>query len=1035
MKILAIYPGRFQPFHKGHKQVYEWLKQKFGNAVIATSDKVDPPKSPFNFAEKVELMNLAGVPSSDIKEVKNPYIATEILASHNENDTIIVFAVSEKDMAEDPRFSFTPTKSGKPRYLQPFPKSGKGLKPFGDPNKPTGYVIVTPTFTFDVLGEPMKSATEVRKQFAEADYDTQAKLIKDLFGKYSKKVHNLMIRKIAANTKPKTIADIRAKAPKKLKEECGCEDVSGDLTHDKFGPMLDTFVQFASDKLGIKSLPTHELSKKEMTTSFASYNPSEKHVSVITKNRHPMDIFRSVAHELVHHKQNEDGRLGKDIAKEGATGSDIENEANSEAGKIMRWFAKANPSMFKSGYVTESYIDEGIQDPSKMKAVILGGGPGSGKDWIAGRLGLIAKKNQPGFGLTEINSDNALEHMMKMRGLSLKMPKEEEPERNIVRGRAKNVSREKERLALAGRRGVLINGTADDPEKIARIKKELEDLGYETKMLFVNTRNDVSRERNIERGQLGGRKVPDGTNEQGVPDNSPDIRTEKWVAAQEARKPLKKMFGDEHFIEVDNSDDYRQVGEQRKKEIDKMHNALYKHYNQFLATPTKTPKAAEWIEKEKQKRGISQYTPARATKVSQRQQRPQQQYVPNASELEQAKRLGVSHLGGGQFGRSKDEVSHVSKNGQLVMAEEKGSLSLKNWFDRSRSSKTGAKGWVQVGGKYSGYPCARQPGQTTTPKCRSSEEASTMSKKEKEYAFRAKQRKDPNQPEKSGAAKPTMVKTYKNQNESVSIQEVKDACYQKVKSRYKVWPSAYASGALVKCRKVGASNWGNKSEQVEVNENTSNKPSEREWGKTSLRNIYARATPGQIPEEDKIRDVDGTKSSSMGSTDSNYMGPTAGPGNAPGGLGSGYSIHIYESVLNWMTNERTIERFIQKYGDLAEERLAEVAMRLNEMETGADMGMIPKQGTKEEIPEDWQSVNRRDRTDGLSQKAVNAYRRENPGSKLQTAVTEKNPKGKRAKRRLSFCRRMSGMKKRLTSAKTANDPDSRINKALRRWNC
>ena len=93
------------------------------------------------------------------------------------------------------------------------------------------------------------------------------------------------------------------------------------------------------------------------------------------------------------------------------------------------------------------------------------------------------------------------------------------------------------------------------------------------------------------------------------------------------------------------------------------------------------------------------------------------------------------------------------------------------------------------------------------------------------------------------------------------------------------------------------------------------------------------------------------------------------------------------------------------------------------------------QKEEDELDEDWQKVNRRDKTDGLSQAAVNAYRRENPGSKLQTAVTEKNPKGKRAARRKSFCSRMGGMKKRLTSAKTARDPDSRINKALRRWNC
>ena len=98
-----------------------------------------------------------------------------------------------------------------------------------------------------------------------------------------------------------------------------------------------------------------------------------------------------------------------------------------------------------------------------------------------------------------------------------------------------------------------------------------------------------------------------------------------------------------------------------------------------------------------------------------------------------------------------------------------------------------------------------------------------------------------------------------------------------------------------------------------------------------------------------------------------------------------------------------------------------------------------KSNWRDELEEDWQKVNRKDKTDGLSRKAVKAYRRENPGSKLQTAVTTKPSKlkkgSKSAKRRLSFCRRMKGMKKKLTSAKTRRDPDSRINKALRRWNC
>ena len=99
-----------------------------------------------------------------------------------------------------------------------------------------------------------------------------------------------------------------------------------------------------------------------------------------------------------------------------------------------------------------------------------------------------------------------------------------------------------------------------------------------------------------------------------------------------------------------------------------------------------------------------------------------------------------------------------------------------------------------------------------------------------------------------------------------------------------------------------------------------------------------------------------------------------------------------------------------------------------------------EEGKKGTMPKNF-SVKSGDKSEagGLTQKGVEAYRRANPGSKLKTAVTTKPSKlkkgSKSAKRRKSFCARMSGMKKRLTSAKTANDPDSRINKALRKWNC
>jgi hypothetical protein len=87
----------------------------------------------------------------------------------------------------------------------------------------------------------------------------------------------------------------------------------------------------------------------------------------------------------------------------------------------------------------------------------------------------------------------------------------------------------------------------------------------------------------------------------------------------------------------------------------------------------------------------------------------------------------------------------------------------------------------------------------------------------------------------------------------------------------------------------------------------------------------------------------------------------------------------------------------------------------------------------------WQRKAGKDPKGGLNAKGVASYRRENPGSKLKTAVTKKpsqlDPDSKDAKRRKSFCARMSGMKKKLTSSKTAKDPNSRINKSLRKWNC
>jgi hypothetical protein len=185
------------------------------------------------------------------------------------------------------------------------------------------------------------------------------------------------------------------------------------------------------------------------------------------------------------------------------------------------------------------------------------------------------------------------------------------------------------------------------------------------------------------------------------------------------------------------------------------------------------------------------------------------------SQLKMGIKVESEHTGSKQMSRMialqhleelPDYYTRLKKAEKIKEERKSGDYSLRDWFSKSKSSD-GKPGWVQLGGPYAGKPCARQPGQKSTPKCGSSKMAANLSDEEEERAFRRKNRKDPNQLEKSGAAKPTNVATEE------TIVEKKDACYNKVKSRYSVWPSAYASGALVKCRKVGAKNWGNKTKK------------------------------------------------------------------------------------------------------------------------------------------------------------------------------------------------------------------------------
>ena len=194
--------------------------------------------------------------------------------------------------------------------------------------------------------------------------------------------------------------------------------------------------------------------------------------------------------------------------------------------------------------------------------------------------------------------------------------------------------------------------------------------------------------------------------------------------------------------------------------------------------------------------------------------------------------------------------------------------SLHKWFKGSKS-KDGKPGWVNV--KTGGTCASDEPGEGT-PKCVSSSKRASMSKSERDSASRRKKAADPGQQSKTGAAKPTYVSTdkpKKKMKEEIQITESdrkgkgsgsKDACYHKVKSRYSVWPSAYASGALVKCRKVGAANWGNssKKEEFEPDGISFQQFQEKCWKgyeKKGMKTMFGKRYPNCVKKEE-VENVD-----------------------------------------------------------------------------------------------------------------------------------------------------------------------------------
>ena len=450
MKKIVFTFGRYNPPTTGHAELINYtvsLARRTGaDHRIYTSQSHDPSKNPLAPRQKIAFLRqiFPGVNFVEDSSMKTAFAICKKLADEGYEDVTFVVGSDRVDEFKTQLGKYVKSRTDKdfnPKIHYPFKK-------------------------FQVVSSGARkkgiSGTDLRNAVRKGDFAT--------FAKASAAKDRALAKKIFTTTKAQ---------------------LNESITRKDFHDKLDNFIDYTCKYLKIKEKPGlkyKEPSDQGEQPSFAAYSPSDKCVIIMTKNRHPMDIFRSVAHELVHHKQNEDGKLGKDVAKEGATGSPIEDEANYMAGRVMRYFARENPFYFDMNYVMEH------------RAILLGGVPGSGKD-------KVLKEAILPLGYVEVSQENFTS-------------------KDCVGD------------------NLVINGTMAQYDQTKEIKSILESHGYKTMMVFVNTSNEVSKQRNEARSIKGGRVL------------SETVRFNKWKNAQDVLEKYDELF--ETVIEVKNDLDLNQ---------------------------------------------------------------------------------------------------------------------------------------------------------------------------------------------------------------------------------------------------------------------------------------------------------------------------------------------------------------------------------------------------------------------------------------------------------------------------------------------
>ena len=181
--------------------------------------------------------------------------------------------------------------------------------------------------------------------------------------------------------------------------------------------------------------------------------------------------------------------------------------------------------------ITFTDLQEGVYDPNIFKAFFLAGGPGSGKSYVV-------RKTTGGLGMKIVNSDDVFEKYLEQAGLSLDTTELDPRVRDKLYMKAKKATSKRQDNYIEGRLGLIIDGTGADYDRISNQKAKLDNIGYDTYMIFVNTSLDTALERNQKRDRV-------------LKDS---LVINLWKSVQKNIGKFNILFRPSNFIIVDNND-------------------------------------------------------------------------------------------------------------------------------------------------------------------------------------------------------------------------------------------------------------------------------------------------------------------------------------------------------------------------------------------------------------------------------------------------------------------------------------------------